>query len=86
MFAMSQPLERALQRFCSRPADGDPNGSVARADVAGRVSTAAFRAAIGERMRNLERDMGEIKGRVNGLIFLVAAAVITQLRVRVLAW
>ncbi len=86
MFAMSRSLERALQRFRSRPADGDPNGSVARADVAGRVSTAAFRAAMGERMRNLERDLGEIKGRVNGLIFLVAAAVITQLLVRVMAW
>ncbi len=37
-------------------------------------------------MRNLERDMGEIKNRVNGIIFLVAGAVITQLLVRVLAW
>ncbi len=55
-------------------------------DVAGRVSTAAFRAATGERLRNLERDMGDIKNRVNGLIFLVAGTVITQLLVRVLAW
>ncbi len=80
MFAMSRSLERAFQRFRTPPADGD------RVDVAGRVSTAAFRAAIEERTRNLERDMGDIKNRVNGLIFLVAAAVITQLLVRVLAW
>lgn len=86
MFAMSQPLERALQRFRTPPADGDPDGSVGRADVDSRVSTAAFRAVIEERIRNLERDMGDIKNRVNGLIFLVAAAVITQLLVRVLAW
>ncbi len=86
MFAMSQPLERALQRFRTPPADGDPDGSVGRVDVDGRVSTAAFRAVIEERIRNLERDMGDIKNRVNGLIFLVAAAVITQLLVRVLAW
>jgi hypothetical protein len=86
MFAMSRSLDQALQRFRSRPSDGDPNGTVARADVADRISTATFRAAIGERMRNLESDLGEIKGRVNGLIFLVAAAVITQLLVRVLAW
>ncbi len=86
MFAMSQPLERALQRFRTPPADGDPDGSAERVDVDGRVSTAAFRAVIEERIRNLERDMGDIKNRVNGLIFLVAAAVITQLLVRVLAW
>jgi hypothetical protein len=79
MFAMSQSLERALQRFRPHPADGD------RVDVAGRISTAAFRASIEERMRNLERDMGDIKNRVNGLIFLVAGTVITQLLVRVLA-
>ena len=80
MFAMSHSLDRALQRFRTTPADGD------RVDVAGRVSAAAFRAAVEERMRNLERDMGDIKNRVNGLIFLVAGTVITQLLVRVLAW
>ena len=85
MFAMSRSLERALQRFRTPPADGDPDGSVGRVDVASRVSTAAFRAAIGERMRNLEREMGDIKNRVNGLIFLAVGAVITQLLVRVLA-
>ncbi len=86
MFAMSRSLERALQRFRTRRADGETDGTVGRVDVAGRVWTAAFRAATGERLRNLERDMGDIKNRVNGLIFLVAAAVITQLLVRVLAW
>ena len=86
MFAMSRSLERALQRFRTRPADGDPGGSVGQVDIASRVSTAAFRAATGERLRNLEREMGDIKNRVNGLIFLVAGAVITQLLVRVLAW
>ena len=80
MFAMSRSLERALQRFRTPPADGD------RVDVAGRVSTAAFRAAIEERMRNVERDLGDIKNRVTGLIFLLAGTVITQLPVRVMAW
>ncbi len=86
MFAMSRSLERALQRFRTPPADEDPDGSVGRVDVAGRVSTAAFRAAIEERLRNVERDMGDIKNRVTGLIFLLAGTVITQLLVRVLAW
>ena len=80
MFAMSRSLERALQRFRTPPADGD------RVDVGGRVSTAAFRAAIEERMRNVERDLGDIKNRVTGLIFLLAGTVITQLLVRVMAW
>jgi len=80
MFAMSRSLERALQRFRTPPVDGD------RVDVAGRVSTAAFRAAIEERMRNVERDLGDIKNRVTGLIFLLAGTVITQLLVRVMAW
>lgn len=86
MFAMSRPLERALRRFRTPPADGDPDGSVGRVDVAVRVSTAAFRAAIEERMRNVERDLGDIKNRVTGLIFLLAGTVITQLLVRVMAW
>ncbi len=55
-------------------------------NVDGRVSTAAFRAAIEERMRNVERDLGDIKNRVTGLIFLLAGTVITQLLVRVMAW
>jgi hypothetical protein len=79
MFDMSRALERALHRFQRRPADG------VRADVAGRVSAAAFRAAMEQRMRNLERDMGDIKTRVNGLIFLVAGTAITQLLSKVLA-
>ena len=86
MFAMSRSLERARQRFRTGWADGEPNGTAERLDVGGRVSTAAFRATTGERLRNLERDMADIKNRVNGLIFLVAAAVITQLLVKVLAW
>lgn len=72
-----------MQRFRTPRADGDPD---TRSDVAGRISTAAFRAAIEERMRNLERDLGDIKNRVNGLIFLVAGTVIAQLLLRALAW
>ncbi len=86
MFAMSRSLERTLQRFRTRPANGNPAGSVGRVDVDGRVSTAAFRAAIEERMRNVERDLGDIKNRVTGLICLLAGTVITQLLVRVMAW
>lgn len=73
---MSQPLERAIARFRPRPgSSAEPEGA--------RISAAAFRASIEARMRNLERDVGEMKGRLNGLIFVVIGAVITQLVLRV---
>jgi hypothetical protein len=34
-------------------------------------------------MHNLERDIGELKTRLNGLIFVVIGAVITQLLLKV---
>lgn len=66
---MASQLERAVARFRRRETGGD---------VAVRVSAAAFRAAVEQRLRNLERDVGEVKGRLNGLIFLVIGTVITQ--------
>ena len=71
---MPTALERALARF-RRQADG---GSDTRA----RVSAAEFRAATEQRLRSLEREVAEVKGRVNGLIFVVAGAVITQVVLR----
>jgi hypothetical protein len=37
---------------------------------------------VEQRLRNLERDMGELKGRLNGLIFLVIGTVVTQVTLR----
>ena len=76
---MSQQLERSIARFRSVPSDGE------RDAVTARVSAAAFRAAVETRLTNLERDIGEIKGRLNGLIFVVVGAVITQLVLKVAA-
>jgi hypothetical protein len=78
MFLMSQQLEHAVARFRSHPGDG-------AGSVDARVSAAAFRAALEQRMQNLERDIGELKGRLNGLIFVVIGAVITQLILKVTA-
>jgi hypothetical protein len=72
MFAMSQRLEHAISRFRRLPAGGGREESA-------RVSAATFRVAIETRMRNLERDIGDLKSRLNGLIFVVIGAVITQL-------
>jgi len=70
---MPDRLQRALARFRPTGPTPRPDG-----DAGGRVSAAAFRAAVEERLRNLEREMGDLKGRLNGLIFLVLGTVITQ--------
>ncbi len=71
---MTTPLERSLARFRRPNSDG---GSTAQ------ISAAAFRAAVEQRLGNLERDMGELKGRLNGLIFLVIGTVLTQVLLKV---
>jgi hypothetical protein len=47
------------------------------------LSPGAFRAVVDERLRNLERQLDEVKGRVNGLIFLLAGAVASQIVLRI---
>ncbi len=76
--AVLPPLERAIARLRRRrpePLGNEP--------LAG-LSPEAFRAVVDERLRNLERQLDEVKGRVNGLIFLLAGAVATQLVLRLL--
>ena len=73
---MRTALERALSRFRRSP---DVGG-----EAPARVSAAEFRAAAEQRLRALEREVAEVKGRVNGLIFVVAGAVITQVVLRLL--
>jgi hypothetical protein len=48
------------------------------------LSAPAFRALVAERLRSLERDLGEVRSRINGLLFLVLGAVITQVVLRAL--
>ena len=69
-------LERAISRF--RHSAG--NGA-----VPGTRPAAAFRASVELRLGNLERDVSDLKGRINGLIFVVLGAVITQVVLRVVA-
>ena len=73
---MSDALERALARFRRRE-DDTPSPSR-------RVTLAEFRAATEERLRGLEREMSEVTGRVNGLIFVLAGAVAVQVLLRLL--
>ncbi|OGO50022.1 MAG: hypothetical protein A2148_02925 [Chloroflexi bacterium RBG_16_68_14] len=70
-------LERTLARLrrVRRQAEPEP---------VGQLSAAAFRAVVDERLRSLERQLDEVKGRVNGLIFLLAGTVAAQLILRLL--
>lgn len=49
------------------------------------MTAPAFRAIVAERLRALERDVAEVRSRVNGLLFVVAGAVVTQIVLRLFA-
>ncbi|TMG00845.1 MAG: hypothetical protein E6I09_12995 [Chloroflexi bacterium] len=74
---MTDALERAIARFRRSP---ERNGKAPEPS-----SAAAFRAAVELRLSNLERDVGDLKGRINGLIFVVLGAVIAQVLLRLFA-
>ncbi len=85
---MASRLEQALARFrrSRHQPEADPPPAEAAQEAAkpptGRGD--AFRARVEERLRNLEQQVSEIKGRVNGLIFLVAGTALTQVIIKVL--
>ena len=69
----TQKLARAVRR-------------AARAEAAPaaieHMSAPAFRAIVAERLRELERELAEVRVRINGLLFVVAGAVVTQVVLR----
>ena len=73
------PLERTLRRLGRARADRR-----AQSEPLGHLSPWQFRALADERLRNLERQIEELKTRVNGLLFLLAGAVATQVLLRLL--
>ena len=46
---------------------------------------AAFRATVEARLRALEAEMGEVKLRLNGLLFFIASTVLGQVLLGVLS-
>ena len=79
---MAREIENALAALRRRR---DRTPRTASADAPAPRAGAAFRAAVDERLRNLERQLDEVKGRVNGLLFLLAGAVATQVVLRLFA-
>ena len=76
----SERLHRTLRRFRK---SGEPVGSSGRLPVGvdlGPGST--FEALLDQRMGSLEAAVGELKERVNGLIYLVVGAALVQVVLR----
>jgi len=46
---------------------------------------AAFRASVEERLRGLEAEIGEVKLRLNGLLFFIASTVVGQALLKVVS-
>src|SRR5205823_3771570 len=57
-----------------------------RRDAESAAAEAAFRATVEQRLQSLEGGLGELKGRVNGLLFLVAGTVLIQVLQRLVHW
>ena len=53
-----------------------------RASEAGIAPGCAYGTIVDERLRLTEREVRELKGRINGLLFLLIALVIAELVVR----
>jgi hypothetical protein len=59
-------------------------GGVARR-VRRTGSAAAFRAGVEQRLQHLEAQVGEVKTRLNGLLFFIVTTVIGQVLLRLFA-
>jgi hypothetical protein len=63
--------------------------AAAVADVAHRSRRvgveAAFRATVEQRLHGLETDLAEVKTRLNGLLFFLAAAFLADVLLRLVA-
>lgn len=68
----------ALTRVVSRWREGDR----ARSAHLESMTAPAFRAVVAERLRNVERELVEVRSRLNGLFLVVAGAVIAQVILR----
>jgi hypothetical protein len=74
---MASKLQRALAQFRRRQRAAEKQESKPSSDE-------PFRAVVEERLSHLEQQLGELKGRVNGLIFLVAGTALTQVIIKIL--
>ena len=74
---MASKLERALAQFRRRQRAVQKESPEASSED-------PFRAVVEERLHHLEQQLDELKGRVNGLIFLVAGTALTQVIIKLI--
>jgi len=74
---MAPELERAVAAFRRRPPP------LPRLPL--DAGDASFRAAVDLRLEHLERQLDELRTRINGLLFLLTGAVATNVLLRLLA-
>ena len=78
---------RSRRRAPARPSAGRLERGLAQLAAAERRSAqqhaqAASRAVQEERLRRLEQDLAELRGRLNNVIYVAVGAVITQVLLR----
>jgi flagellar biosynthesis/type III secretory pathway protein FliH len=78
---MASKLERALAQFRRGRRAAQKEGTEEGTEAS---SGDPFRAVVEERLHHLEQQLGEVKGRVNGLIFLVAGTALTQVIIKLI--
>lgn len=81
--APRSPLDQAMRDLFRRIAAASGASHPAGELAIESLSAPAFRALVAERLRSLERDVAEIRARINGLLFVVAGAVLSQLALRI---
>ena len=75
----AERLHRTLRRFRKR---AEPVGAAAMTREIDLGPGSTFEALLDQRMGALEAAVGELKERVNGLIFLVVGAALVQVVLR----
>ncbi len=76
----SARLEAALRALARRR----ERRATALAEPLTAITPEAFRSVVAARLHALERDLAEVRTRVNGLLFVVAGAAATQIILRLL--
>lgn len=75
----STELKQALQRLVRGRGPQPPP----RPDLA---PGCPFGAVVEARLKALDGELGEVRARVNGLLFLLAGAIATQVVLKLLGW
>ena len=73
---VTEKLAAALRKFI--PVS---NSNRARVDL---TPGCAFGVVVDERLKEMERQLGEVKDRLNGLIYLVIGAVVVEVVLRLI--